>query len=531
MGCKVSKFIETNYSAGFGYETSLKPEKFFFRTRPWNKHISIQLHPPLQNFKKDESAKHTTLWQDLSDYVGVISVHVLVLESKAYHLLNSNHVIDTVIFPRWKLGHFYLETVYYYLSDMNHPELVLLTKNHFLSASHQLSVYFPVYSIRVETQDELVDFIANLCTHIKDRAHLRYFVDRDNGRRFEKILLELWLSQVGNCTLTFENESDEEDANPFSISFCESVGIKLKMAIRYEWRSAYLKVFQIENSGDFISLSVPNSDLRFISCRDATYSSFAFHELARVYEYPVWLMILVTFGVTIQVSKYIRSRSHTCIFLVKVALEQGDPMSNKLLKHRFSALVGVVVMLVGTVLTNGYKNANVYNMILPRVPIPYKFFEELYRDQFKIYCRFRANRILLQAKRKYIGLSRRPKMKTMEELCSSLGWREASEIQDFVWRLAGATNTNAESVVENARIGPKTCKVLGKSLFTSPKGFELQYFRQKELDSLIQLLKRCEKTAIILPYRIAQRVVQQNLGIKKQNLNIGIQSFLILKWY
>lgn len=38
-------------------------------------------------------------------------------------------------------------------------------------------------------------------------------------------------------------------------------------------------------------------------------------------------------------------------------------------------------------LSNAYKNKNMYNMILPTKPVPYQYLQELVNDNFTIYTR------------------------------------------------------------------------------------------------------------------------------------------------
>lgn len=60
-------------------------------------------------------------------------------------------------------------------------------------------------------------------------------------------------------------------------------------------------------------------------------------------------------------------------------------------KFRFQFL-GCLILLVGTILSNAYKNDNVYNMVVPRKPVLYSEFSELVRDNFKIYTKsFKVN--------------------------------------------------------------------------------------------------------------------------------------------
>lgn len=68
-------------------------------------------------------------------------------------------------------------------------------------------------------------------------------------------------------------------------------------------------------------------------------------------------------------------------------LEQGDPYRSSVSNEgRIWWFVGAF-LLAGIVISNAYKNENVYNMIAPRKPIPYETFNELFRDNFTIFTR------------------------------------------------------------------------------------------------------------------------------------------------
>ncbi|CAL8121392.1 unnamed protein product [Orchesella dallaii] len=73
--------------------------------------------------------------------------------------------------------------------------------------------------------------------------------------------------------------------------------------------------------------------------------------------------------------------------LLKVILEQGDPFPSEPLAATPIRLMVAAFMLVGIVLSNAYKNSNVYNMIAPRNPVPYTHLKGLVENNFTIYVR------------------------------------------------------------------------------------------------------------------------------------------------
>lgn len=137
--------------------------------------------------------------------------------------------------------------------------------------------------------------------------------------------------------------------------------------------------------------------LQFVSCGKRGYQSISYHELAKIFDKYVWIYLLIIYlGVlpfivgllsAIKCSFVETSGIAVHIFLGwKILLEQGD---KDLLRFRPLGLkLGVgVIMLLGVVLTNAYKNSNVYNMISNRIPIPYETLDDLAQDKFTVLTR------------------------------------------------------------------------------------------------------------------------------------------------
>lgn len=81
---------------------------------------------------------------------------------------------------------------------------------------------------------------------------------------------------------------------------------------------------------------------------------------------------------------------------LKVLLEQGNPYPESVANtERFRCTIGLL-LLTGIILSNIYKNRNVYNMIAPRAPLDYKHFEELTRDNVIIYTR--VDKVVINAR-------------------------------------------------------------------------------------------------------------------------------------
>lgn len=116
-------------------------------------------------------------------------------------------------------------------------------------------------------------------------------------------------------------------------------------------------------------------------------------ELLHVFDEFIWfLIILFSFAITLifsQIPSFASSLStkDSVLIPVKLLLEQGNPFPESLMTtSRCSSIIGTLLCM-GIVLSNAYKNTNVYNMIIPRTPVAYQNLEELVHDKFPIYTR------------------------------------------------------------------------------------------------------------------------------------------------
>jgi len=71
----------------------------------------------------------------------------------------------------------------------------------------------------------------------------------------------------------------------------------------------------------------------------------------------------------------------------KALLEQGDPFSSSVSSTKRLRFSIGTFLLVAIVISNAYKSSNVYNLVLPRKPVPYENLSQLLNDSFKIYSK------------------------------------------------------------------------------------------------------------------------------------------------
>lgn len=88
------------------------------------------------------------------------------------------------------------------------------------------------------------------------------------------------------------------------------------------------------------------------------------------------------------------------ISTIKILLEQRDPIFASAdalaVSRRMKPMTGLF-LLAAIILSNAYKNTNVYNMVVSRKPLVYKYFDEVVQDKFNI-CTRATDILFLQPK-------------------------------------------------------------------------------------------------------------------------------------
>jgi len=142
-----------------------------------------------------------------------------------------------------------------------------------------------------------------------------------------------------------------------------------------------------------------------VACGEPPVKIFSFHELIYVFEAELWVFILafvvivavfiavvdvpvdMTFSLCFKKVWTLEKIVSIFIQVTKVLLEQGDPFTSKVaVQARLRFSIGTF-LLVGIVLSNAYKSSNVYNLVLPREPVPYENLSQLFADKFDTYSR------------------------------------------------------------------------------------------------------------------------------------------------
>lgn len=114
-----------------------------------------------------------------------------------------------------------------------------------------------------------------------------------------------------------------------------------------------------------------------------------FIEFVAVFEPLVWVSLFVTLSCFIIFLKltWKTERLHLFINVIKLLLEQGDPFPPPFFRKSSCRIMFGTLGLSALVLSNGYKNDNVYRMITSRIPVTYDTLADLLQDGFKLYSR------------------------------------------------------------------------------------------------------------------------------------------------
>lgn len=223
--------------------------------------------------------------------------------------------------------------------------------------------------------------VTDMCSNLESLLKPKFYVDLDKDKRFEKVLMHMWTEMVGNCSIYTRFDPR---VNQKYFKYCDQYQPGKTVGLHQAtWKiTEYQDTFY--NMG-FRDITNPYSDLRFLSCGKRVYSPLAFSELTNIFNPTVWFAFSLSSLTIFVFFKILDKPENVLMFLIKMVFEQGNPVPQKLLKHTATAVPVIIILLVATVLTNAYKNTNVYNMVLPRIHIPYTRLSELIRDQFQIY--------------------------------------------------------------------------------------------------------------------------------------------------
>ncbi|CAL8130212.1 unnamed protein product [Orchesella dallaii] len=335
-----------------------------------------------------------------------------------------------------------------------------------------------------------------------------------------------------------------------------------------------------------ILFHIPNPliSLRFVSCGRPRESGLEFVELVKIFDFCIWLCLLILLmglslliqdkksGFTDHVdwkTRYIRyfKECFTNLFpLIKALLEQGDTFLASSSGRR-SLLIKGFFIAVALILSNAYKGQNVYNLVTSRKLIPYHYFKQLIQARFTIYTEIvnptiwmptliSGNLTGMEVKKhtlSLMGMDTQYANLTNEHFLGVDMWTEVYrmylEMKRHILDRVGLKNETLKNwnvLVNSTEMLPTTIdtiKAVREELFPPYFNTTMVASRAKEIDPVsnilvrrlftkwqkihsFEVLKGCNKTALILPsylcHRFAQKlsseILEERIYVSKQVL-------------
>ncbi|CAL8130182.1 unnamed protein product [Orchesella dallaii] len=337
---------------------------------------------------------------------------------------------------------------------------------------------------------------------------------------------------------------------------------------------------------DSILFYIPNPfiSLRFVSCGPPRESGLEFVELVKIFETWIWLCLLILLmGLSLRMQgNKSKSNDHvdwktryigyfrevfTNLFpLIKALLEQGDTYLASSNGQR-SLLIRGCFIASALILSNAYKGQNVYNLVSSRKLIPYHYLKQLIHDQFTIYSEIvdpiiwmptliSGNLTGMEVKKHSLFLMEKATQYANVTSDPYIGVDMQSEVfsmyldmKAHVHSGVGLKNKTLEELhvlVNNTEMLPTTIdtfKAVSEEVFPPHFNATMVASRAKEIDPVLnrivrtlftkwqkihsfEVLKRCNKTALILPsylcHRFAKKlsseILEEHIYVSKQVL-------------
>lgn len=228
--------------------------------------------------------------------------------------------------------------------------------------------------------------ISRMVHHLEsceNTSHLKLFEGHSVLlERLARMYAQVWMTVMGNYTLRTE-ENEEVECSMGRVSANTKLGgTHINLVFRpYSKGSYYFPYFLYDDM----------NRLRFLTCGEKGINSIPFIELIKVFDKRIWQLILICSALLVVVLKllpgHIRATGSPCLSPLTILLEQGNPYENSCETHTSMKILMGTFLMVAIQISNAYKSSNVYNMILPRTSIPYKYFQELHQENFTIFTR------------------------------------------------------------------------------------------------------------------------------------------------
>ncbi|CAL8121474.1 unnamed protein product [Orchesella dallaii] len=402
---------------------------------------------------------------------------------------------------------------------------------------------------------ESVIFHLSLCDKRQITAEylLHSHLDISPMEKLAKAYAHVWLSVMKNSTFKLDIGNE-------MLTVCYPIRGEIMVEHSFDIvMTLHEEMFLNSGSrGRALQIPLDLSALKFVSCGRRALQSMAFRELIDVYDPAVWAFLVITVLILMIASEQLSGRTGwISLFTIwkhwlpifKSIIEQGDPFSNRYLKTFQTRLIIFPFMLAMIVLSNAYKNNNVYNMIAPRHAVPYKYLKELVHDNFTIYGRSskvifywwdskKPNWSNFNVTQHYISVGRRNVRVHSEILISLDGLLDKKKAL-----LTKAYNDSIllmELVKNSTDMHPNLFSAL-KPLFAEIDSIDPFPFHSssamisnplierltKEEDLILtKFIEECNKTALVLPQHLCMKHAHRLQRLGKDDVFIGEETYV-----
>lgn len=421
----------------YGWCAAFDLAELVIKSKPWTCEIRVDLFPPNLNALEAASVtlnlfKHYENLMNTISAVGLPFLWETNIEEYSLEevMVSRTPVLQVFMFPQksWKFAYQPdsktrmwkdVESVhtsgtynmYYFLVDLIHKNSQILTPG---SVQHvNLQHQNEVVKTKFETfgPHEISEFSKNFWNglmHWRIDARVRniekFFEICDTaidssgfaGDLLSQSLVRVWQSILQNYTFRISYSHDKMCTNG-KIVDVDAQQLRSSILVEHIYIRRFLHIpMQV--------LSTVDGSFRFVVCGIRGSESMAFGELTSAYDKYVWVFLVIligsaafTWSLLLSTTRYPHTITRTDNFrtnlflsslypVYKILLEQSHltptttPNSNQKLR-----IFLAIILVMFIILSNGYKNANVYRMVSPRLPLRYEKFSDLIEANFSIY--------------------------------------------------------------------------------------------------------------------------------------------------
>lgn len=380
------------------------------------------------------------------------------------------------------------------------------------------NLIWTIPSLELETESVFVLMLEEIYSCARFLSSRNTFVDTRPVEFVAHAYARVWFSIMENYTLVTTQRK----------LLCSTGFIKGYREILFEIPHVFTVASQYMKSSYHLPYFFhdEHSILRFVSCGKRGFTMFPFEELTSVFDVWIWLLLAVSMPLIIIPLWSCKGTTgkiwSDLMSPLKLFLEQGNPFQLTLETGQLQFTIALV-LLMGIVLSNAYKNTNVYCMISPRVPVPYGYFQELIADRFTIYTRSVSLNLIVRGHGRFSKVQE----SSHTQLAPGPFYENQivlfSEVGRLILSLENLAKSFQQSVIENTTL--EKSGIANVSIFhpwthatffdmgMTWKGTEFEIFRylheflknkvrwlqKNEATFLATSLHECNKVAVVLP--------------------------------